>query len=74
MLLKEQTSMTMRIMIVLLALAAVAAVLEYGPVAIGSGGYGFARSAEARVGRPLSPVSVAGVGRRTVRRCAAGVY
>jgi len=30
--------------------------------------------AEARVGRPLTPVSVAGVGRRTVRRCAAGVY
>ncbi len=31
-------------------------------------------SAEARVGRPLTPVSVAGVARRTVRRCAAGVY
>jgi hypothetical protein len=31
-------------------------------------------TAEARVGRPLTPVSVAGVGRRTVRRCAAGVY
>lgn len=30
--------------------------------------------AEARVGRPLTPVSVAGVTRRTVRRCAAGVY
>ncbi len=30
--------------------------------------------AEARIGRPLTPVSVAGVGRRTVRRCAAGVY
>ena len=30
--------------------------------------------AEARVGRPLTPVSVAGVGRRTVRRCAVGVY
>jgi hypothetical protein len=29
---------------------------------------------EAIVGRPLTPVSVAGVGRRTVRRCAAGVY
>lgn len=28
----------------------------------------------ARVGRPLTPVSVAGVGRRTVRRCAVGVY
>ena len=30
--------------------------------------------AEARVGRPLTPVSVAGATRRTVRRCAAGVY
>jgi hypothetical protein len=31
-------------------------------------------TAEARVGRPLTPVSIAGVGRRTVRRCAVGVY
>jgi hypothetical protein len=31
-------------------------------------------TAEARVGRPLTPVSVAGVGRRTARRCAVGVY
>jgi len=31
-------------------------------------------TAESRVGRPLTPVSVAGVGRRTVRRCAVGVY
>lgn len=30
--------------------------------------------AEARVGRPLTPVSVAGAARRTVRRCAVGVY
>lgn len=30
--------------------------------------------AQAIVGRPLTPVSVAGVGRRTVRRCAVGVY
>jgi hypothetical protein len=35
---------------------------------------GFVSSAEARVGRPLTPVSVAGVARRTARRCAAGVY
>ncbi len=35
---------------------------------------GFVSSAEARVGRPLTPVSVAGVARRTTRRCAAGVY
>jgi hypothetical protein len=31
-------------------------------------------TAEARIGRPATPVSVAGVGRRTVRRCAVGVY
>ena len=30
-------------------------------------------SADARVGRPLTPVSDAGVHRRAVRRCAAGV-
>lgn len=30
--------------------------------------------ASAHVGRPLTPVSVAGVARRTSRRCAAGVY
>ena len=30
-------------------------------------------TADARVGRPLTPVSVAGVHRRAVRRCAAGV-
>jgi hypothetical protein len=74
MLLREQTDMAMRISIVLLALAVVAAGMEYGPVAVGSGSYGVAGPAEARVGRPLTPVSVAGVGRRTVRRCAVGVY
>jgi hypothetical protein len=31
-------------------------------------------TAEAIVGRPLTPVSVAGAARRTVRRCAVGVY
>ncbi|MBB3237410.1 hypothetical protein [Phyllobacterium endophyticum] len=35
---------------------------------------GFVTAAEARVGRPLTPVSVAGVARRTARRCAVGVY
>jgi hypothetical protein len=34
----------------------------------------FVATAEARVGRPLTPVSVAGAARRTTRRCAAGVY
>lgn len=35
---------------------------------------GIVGTAEARMGRPRTPVSVAGAGRRTVRRCAAGVY
>ena len=35
---------------------------------------GVIATAHAVVGRPLTPVSVAGVARRTARRCAAGVY
>ncbi|MFL5020466.1 MAG: hypothetical protein ACJ8EW_30580 [Rhizobium sp.] len=34
----------------------------------------FVSDAVAVVGRPLTPVSVAGVARRTTRRCAAGAY
>ena len=48
--------------------------IELGaPLSISSG-YRFVSTAEAIVGRPLTPVSVAGVARRTVRRCAVGVY
>lgn len=36
--------------------------------------YGLVSTAQAVVGRPLTPVSVAGVARRTARRCAVGVY
>ena len=43
-------------------------------LAISSGVSSFVSSAEARVGRPLTPVSVAGVGRRTARRCRNGTY
>jgi hypothetical protein len=39
-----------------------------------TGSHNFVSTAEARFGRPLTPVSVAGVARRTVRRCAVGVY
>ena len=35
---------------------------------------GVVTAAEAVVGRPATPVSVAGVARRSVRRCAVGVY
>ncbi|WP_025661480.1 hypothetical protein [Rhizobium sp. IBUN] len=61
-----------RIAIILLALAAGASCIEIGgglPVE-----FNFVSNAEARVGRPLTPVSVAGVARRSARRCAAGVY
>ena len=36
--------------------------------------HSYISTAQAVVGRPLTPVSVAGVARRTSRRCAAGVY
>jgi len=39
-----------------------------------SGFHSVIPTAEAVVGRPLTPVSVAGVARRSVRRCAVGVY
>jgi hypothetical protein len=35
---------------------------------------GFVARVEAVIGRPLTPVSVAGVARRTARRCDAGIY
>lgn len=37
-------------------------------------GSGFVTEAQAIIGRPLTPLSYAGVARRTVRRCAVGVY
>jgi len=40
----------------------------------GTASFSIISPAEAVVGRPLTPVSVAGVARRTTRRCAAGVY
>jgi hypothetical protein len=35
---------------------------------------GLVTEAQAIIGRPLTPMSYAGVARRTVRRCAYGVY
>ena len=59
----------------LLLLAGVIGVggLELGKLSI-PGFHGLIVSAEAVVERPLTPVSAAGVARRTTRRCAAGVY
>lgn len=48
--------------------------LELGEQLSVPGFHSIISSAEARVGRPLTPVSVAGVGRRTARRCAVGAY
>jgi hypothetical protein len=36
--------------------------------------FGLVTEAQAIIGRPLTPMSYAGVARRTVRRCAVGVY
>lgn len=48
--------------------------IELGGHAVAPGKLGVVSQAQAIVGRPLTPVSVAGVARRTVRRCAVGVY
>ena len=48
--------------------------LELGEWLSAPGVYSFVSAAEARVGRPLTPVSVGGVARRTARRCAAGAH
>jgi len=48
--------------------------LELGERLSVPGIHSIVSSAQAIVGRPLTPVSVAGVARRTARRCAAGVY
>lgn len=47
--------------------------LNANPASFVAGG-SLTPTAEARVGRPATPVSVAGVARRSVRRCAVGVY
>jgi len=60
----------------ILALAGLigAASLALNERSLNNGTDAFMSTAQARVGRPLTPVSVAGVARRTARRCAAGVY
>jgi hypothetical protein len=58
----------------LLALVLAMPCIEIGANLAATGTFGIAQPAEAVVGRPLTPLSVAGVGRRTVRRCRAGIY
>jgi hypothetical protein len=60
---------------VLLAVAIILSLgLELGERLTIPGVHSFISSAKAIVGRPLTPMSYAGVARRTARRCAAGVY
>jgi hypothetical protein len=58
--------------LVLIGVALVAGLLWSGELPlIGSS---LVTDAQAVIGRPLTPMSYAGVARRTVRRCRAGVY
>jgi hypothetical protein len=62
-----------------LGIIVLAGIIGLGALELGErlsipGVHSFVSTAEAKVGRPLTPVSVAGVARRTARRCAAGVY
>ncbi|EGV19984.1 hypothetical protein [Thiocapsa marina] len=63
-----------RFAVMLIAALAAIGGSEFGERLSIPGFHSFIPNAEAIVGRPLTPVSVAGVGRRTVRRCAVGVY
>ena len=67
-------SMTKRLGVFVIAGVIVVLGAEVGERLFVPGIHSLIPSAEARVGRPLTPVSVAGVARRTVRRCAVGVY
>ena len=58
----------------LFALIVVCGLAELAGLLSGPGAHGLVSEAQAVVGRPLTPVSVAGVARRTARRCAVGVY
>lgn len=66
--------MMRRLSILTVALFATSLVLEMGEGIWLTGAPRLATPAEAIVGRPVTPVSVAGVARRTTRRCAVGVY
>jgi hypothetical protein len=66
--------MLKRIGVLLLAVIIYALFLELGERFEIPGVHGFVSSAQAIVGRPLTPMSYAGFARRTARRCAAGVY
>lgn len=66
--------MIKRIGVGLMAIIIYAACLEIGERSEIPGVHSFVSTAQAIIGRPLTPMSVAGVARRTARRCAVGVY
>ena len=63
-----------RIKVLLLAAVISGLCLEAGERLSMPGAHSFISTAHAIVGRPLTPMSIAGVARRAARRCAAGVY
>ena len=65
--------MLKRIALMTAILVTAAGVIEIGASLVATGRPGIGLPAEAIVGRPVTPVSVAGVARRSVRRCAATV-
>jgi hypothetical protein len=67
-------SMWKKMQIGLLAAVIVLAGSEVGERLGVPGVHGFVSVAKAIIGMPLTPMSYAGVARRTVRRCAVGVY
>ncbi|MFO0990979.1 MAG: hypothetical protein U1E67_03495 [Hyphomicrobiales bacterium] len=64
----------MRLVSGLTAAIAILILFEIGGQLVAPGKIGLVDKAEAIIGRPLTPMSYAGVARRTVRRCAVGVY
>jgi hypothetical protein len=66
--------MLKRIVVGLLAMIIYCICLEFGERFEIPGVHSFVSTAEAIIGRPLTPMSYAGVARRTARRCAVGVY
>jgi hypothetical protein len=70
---REGIEMRKRISWLLVALVAATGIIETSASLLATQRLGFGVPAFAIVGRPLTPVSVAGVTRRTVRRCVATV-
>ena len=69
-----RTTIITRLGLLAFTTLALGVAIELGGHALAPGKLSLVSQAQAVVGRPLTPVSVAGVARRTVRRCAVGVY